>query len=135
MNHKLNIAFISYEYPPETGGGGIGTYLVNVIPELRKAGHNAILITATNKPTSFWENDFIFKVPCLHANNFNEVLMPYFKKLHDEIKFDVVEATDFSAWGLSIKKAFPLLPFIVKLHTPRYLVDTLHFKPLKSLNY
>jgi hypothetical protein len=35
----LKIAFISHEYPPETGGGGIGTYVKQAARMLAERGH------------------------------------------------------------------------------------------------
>jgi glycosyltransferase involved in cell wall biosynthesis len=39
-----------------------------------------------------------------------------------------VEVTDFAAWGLEIQRAFPGLPSVVKLHTPSFVIDQLHWR-------
>jgi len=44
---KMNICFISQEYPPETHGGGIGTYTYNMALALTKLGHTVHVITST----------------------------------------------------------------------------------------
>lgn len=126
----MKIALFSYEFPPETGSGGIGTYLKLTQQLLNDAGHLAVVFTATNKPEAFWETETIFKVPAKNWEDFNTKLPEYFLPIHKKIHFDVAEGTDFKACGLSVKKALPQLPLVVRLHTPLFLVDQLLYKPL-----
>ncbi|MDO5575560.1 MAG: glycosyltransferase family 4 protein [Fibrobacter sp.] len=44
----MNILFISSEYPPQTGHGGIGTYTFHVSLQLALMGHNVHVIAAQN---------------------------------------------------------------------------------------
>src|SRR5207302_4227610 len=37
--NSLRILFVSMEYPPETGGGGIGSYVAIIAPALVARGH------------------------------------------------------------------------------------------------
>ena len=60
----MKIAFLSYEYPPETGGGGIGTYLSQCVKWLPTFGHHPVVICGTNQKEAFWENEFVFRIPC-----------------------------------------------------------------------
>lgn len=126
----LKIAFISYEYPPETGGGGIGTYLSIIAPAIQKLGHKVVVFAGTKKEESFWENDFVYRIPCRNTEDFDDNTTPHFKHIHEDIGFDIIEGTDYSAWGLSIKKQYPEIPLVLKLHTPSFLVDLLQFQPL-----
>jgi glycosyltransferase involved in cell wall biosynthesis len=41
----MNILFLSKEYPPETGWGGIGTYVYNIAHALSERGHSVHVIT------------------------------------------------------------------------------------------
>ena len=41
----MNILFLSKEYPPETGWGGIGTYVYNIAHALSDKGHSVHVIT------------------------------------------------------------------------------------------
>lgn len=129
----MNIAFISYEFPTETGGGGIGTYLYNIVPALRKLGHFSIVICGTKLNETFWEQDFIYRISCSGPNRFNDNLVNHFSKLHSSYKFDLIEGTDFKGWGYTIKEKFPEITYIVKLHTPSYLIDKLQFRPLSGI--
>lgn len=47
----MNILFISNEYPPQTGYGGIGTYTFHVSLQLTQMGHNVHVIAAQNSGT------------------------------------------------------------------------------------
>ena len=126
----MNIAFISYEFPPETGSGGIGTYLVNVVAALRASNHTAIVICASKQTEPFWENEHTYRFPCPNMDEFNVLVVKYFLRLHETYRFDLIEGTDFKGWGVLIKQELPLMPYVVKLHTPNYLIDLLQFKPL-----
>lgn len=47
----LRILFLSTEYPPETGWGGIGTYTYNMAKALAERGHQVhVLSVAPGKP-------------------------------------------------------------------------------------
>ncbi|RYZ27137.1 MAG: hypothetical protein EOO10_13635 [Chitinophagaceae bacterium] len=126
----MRIAFTSYEYPGETGGGGIGTYLQIVSKLLHEQGHSVVVFTATSEKSPFWENGWVYRIPATNWQSFNDLLPSYFLPIHCSKPFDVLEATDFQACGLSIKKALPFLPLVVRLHTPLYMVDRLMYKPL-----
>jgi len=125
----MRIAFASYEYPQETGGGGIGTYLETVAKVLRADGHSVVVFCATHRDTVFWDSEIVYRIPARNWQHFDEELAVYFSAEHVKLPFDVLEATDFCAAGLSVKKVFPELPTVVRLHTPLYLVDRLLYRP------
>jgi len=129
----VRIAFFSYEYPPETGGGGIGTYLAQMVYHLPKFGHSPVVFCATVKQEPFWENEYVYRLPASDWGTFNRELPKHFNKIQDENKFDVVEATDFRAGGIEIRYQFPKLPFVVRAHTANYLIDIFLFEKLAGL--
>ncbi|MEI6946653.1 glycosyltransferase family 4 protein [Paraflavisolibacter sp. H34] len=126
----MRIAFVTYECPPETGGGGIGTYVRQVSRMLYRSGHSVTVFAGSGKKEAFWEDESIFRIPATNWTEFNNVLPGYFNSLHRSEPFDVVECMDFCGCGLSIKKMLPTLPIVVRLHTPLYMVDRLLFQPL-----
>ena len=126
----MKIAFVSFEYPPETGGGGIGTYLKQVHSLLKEEGHQSTIICATLQETAFWEEKDIYRIPAKNWRDFDSKLPGLFREMSWENAFDVIEGTDFGAAGLLLKKEFPNLPFVLRLHTPLYLVDKLLYEPL-----
>src|SRR3989344_2993058 len=54
----MRICFISMEYPPETGWGGIGTYLDNLTHTLAEMGHEVHVIarSANGKYREYIDN-------------------------------------------------------------------------------
>lgn len=126
----MRIAFTSYEYPPETGGGGIGTYLQIVAPLLIDAGNSVVIFSGTKKTEAFWENEYVFRIPATSWKEFDQVLPNFFLPMYEAEQFDVLECTDFQACGLSVKLSLPNLPTVIRLHTPLYMVDRLLHKPL-----
>src|SRR5713101_1357320 len=47
----MKIALLSFEYPPETGFGGIGTYTWYQARALVKLGHEVHVLAGANNPT------------------------------------------------------------------------------------
>ena len=129
----MRIAFFSYEYPPETGGGGIGTYLAQMVFHLPKHGHFPVVFCGTDKQEAFWENEYVYRLPASGWGDFNKELPNHFRMIHEQNKFDVVEATDFRAGGIEIRYQFPTLPFVVRAHTANYLIDIFLFEKLAGL--
>lgn len=128
----MKIAFLSYEYPPETGGGGIGTYLAQMVDFLPKFGHKPVVFCGTKKDTPFWENKFVYRIPSKSISEYNQVLLYYFHSIHTEIHFDICEGTDFGACGIEILRKMPQIPFIVRAHTAHFLIDQFLFQLLKG---
>jgi len=126
----LNIAFISYEFPPETGGGGIGTYLELAIKKFNEAGHLAVVFCGTGKTEVKEEHKNVIRIPSSSWSEFDQNVVEVFRHYHQQYKFNVIEGTDFQGCGLSVKKSFPQIPLIVRLHTPLYLVDKISYQPL-----
>lgn len=126
----MNIALLSYEYPTAGNRGGIGTYIQTISPLLRDAGHTVVTFTSTDKAVAFWQDDNIYCIPSSGWVDFDNKLPEHFIPIHTQYHFDVVEGTDFQACGLSLKKALPHLPLVVKLHTPLYIIDHLLYVPL-----
>ncbi|MFP5042390.1 glycosyltransferase family 4 protein [Parasediminibacterium sp. JCM 36343] len=129
----MKIAFFSYEYPPETGGGGIGTYLVQMVSYLPLFGHKPVVFCATSGDIAFWENDYVYRLPAKNWGEFNEALPKYFELINNDIGFDIAEGTDFRAGGITVLKQFTNLPFVVRAHTANYIVDKFLYQPLAGM--
>ena len=126
----MKIAFFSYEYPPETGGGGIGTYLAQMVLHLPKYGHYPVVFCATAKNEAFWETENVYRIPATDYDIYNRNLPEYFSLIDDTVHFDIVEGTDFRACGIEVMKQFPNLPFVVRAHTANFLIDQFLYQPL-----
>ncbi len=64
----------------------------------------------------------LFKVSALNKEQFRENVLAIFSKIHYIKNFDIIESPDYGADGYFIKIAFPFLPYVVKLHSPSYLI-------------
>lgn len=129
----MKIAFFSYEYPKETGGGGIGTYLVQIVNNLPSFGHKVVVFCGTNEAEAWWQSEHVYRIPCKEKQDFNENVVFYFYQLHSEFKFDIIEGSDYSAWGYSVHLAFPTIPYVVRAHSNGYVVNTYLYEPLSGL--
>lgn len=127
----MRIAFVSHEYPPETGGGGIGTYLAQITRLLARAGHEVHVFAgsqgaAASSPLP--EGGQLHRIAG-PAAGFRSAVVPVFAAEHARKPFAVVEGTDFDASALGIRQARPDIPYVVKLHTPRFVIDEMHAQP------
>ncbi len=127
----LSILFLSTEYPPETGWGGIGTYTYNMAKALAKRGHEVhVLSAAPHQPERHYLDGLV------HVHRFPQrelwkvrrvrsapMPIPHLEKAFSTymahrrlgIQFDVVEYPEWSAEGLF----FSLLrnkPTVAHLH-------------------
>jgi glycogen synthase len=133
----LSILLVTFEFPPEMATGGIGSYMNHLAHLLSDKGHKVTVFSAT------YEGDEITYYKRSHCENYlipaanNEIFRikanELFKQLHfQRHSFDVVESPEVGACALEIKKSFPLLPLVVKLHTPGVLITkvTRYYQPM-----
>lgn len=128
----MRIAFVSYEFPPETGGGGIGTYLAQIVGILARAGHDVQVFAGSPDSSSqsgLPDGGRLHRIAINRAEDFRATVLGPFLAEHDRQPFDVMEGTDFDASALEIKRTRPEIPYVVKLHTPRFAIDELHARP------
>ncbi|MEO7048330.1 MAG: glycosyltransferase family 4 protein [Ferruginibacter sp.] len=124
----MNIAFVSFEYPPDTGVGGIGTYVRQVSNLLASRGHQVEVFTSSPKRenTESVNSLKIHRILCADRGQFKFKVLRIFCERHDAVKFDILESPEFQAEGLQIHERYPSLPLIVKLHTPLFFVNELN---------
>ena len=132
----LRILFVSQEYPPETGGGGIGSYVETMARVLARRGHEVHVLSCKDGQASGDRADGAVQ---LHRRGVRRILPKLRRRIPSTalrvegaasryreyrslgLDFDVVEAPDWFAEGL----AFSLLrsrPLVAHLHTPLLLV-------------
>ncbi len=127
----MRIAFISYEFPPDTGKGGIGTYVIQIATALASINWDVHVFAATHLHQDYFIETNKIKVHRIAANNPQQfvvnVLEP-FKKQHKIMPFSVIESAEIHGNAFAIKNEIPALPLIVRLHAPNYLVEKLKKK-------
>lgn len=136
----LSICFVSQEYPPETGWGGIGSYVCEMARALTTRGHSVVVLSrAVEKETyTFTEGIHIYRI--LPRWNMGGIRFFWrFQKIIDGYRYavaikldelvkkhniDIIESSEIYADLLYYQLTRKLRPAIaVKLHTPRWLVD------------
>ncbi len=121
----MRIAFISYEYPPDTAFGGIGTYTWQAAHLLAERGHSVEVFASSSKRAGCFEDGktLLNLVGGTGREQFSKGVPAVFSDRHAFRKFDVVESPECGADGLQIRHLFPALPHVIKLHTPSELLD------------
>lgn len=128
----MRIAYISFEFPPDTAIGGIATYTENIATLMAARGHHIEVFTASPSGLSLmeqWnERILVHRVYTKDRDNFHNTILPFFSDRHKMISFDLVESPEYSREGFSIKQAFPTLPMVIRFHTPSFWVKLLNQK-------
>jgi glycogen synthase len=140
----LNIALLSFEYPPETGFGGIGTYTWYQARALAKLGNNVHVFAGATEPTQlrteehdgvrvyrFRSNGLLMRSIYLlqkrrlywTKNRIENALSMYhvFKTLRRKNKYDLIEMPECGAEGFLINN-LTRTKTIIKLHSPSKLI-------------
>lgn len=123
----MRIAFITHEFPPDTGKGGIGTYTVQIATTLAKQGWEVEVFCGSNfrnisEPIDGYE---VHRILCDNGNDFKEKVVGLFSKQYEKTPFDVIESPEINSNALFVKKKYPSLPLVVRLHASNYLVESL----------
>jgi glycosyltransferase involved in cell wall biosynthesis len=140
----MRVALFSYEYPPETGFGGIGTYTQNLARDLVSAGATVHVIAGAavaKKTTSVEEGvhvtrfkygrpyrkvyDWLWNHEFPSASRrFETALSMYrcFRDIHARHPFDVVEAPDCGAEGAFVYSRVRGIKKVITFHSPMYLI-------------
>ncbi len=128
----MKIALITFEYPPDTGIGGIGTYMSQLSSLLTERGHVVEVFAASFEKTysiSQLDGITINRVKSIDKHLFKDEILPVFSKRHAEMSFDIIESPEYMADGIQIKRCYPEIPLVVKLHTPDFWI-----KEISGLN-
>ena len=123
----MHIAYISHEYPPDTGKGGIGTYTLQMATIMHQRGHHVEIFTASfeRNITEKYRQIHTHRVQIKHLKEFPQIIAPIFAKAHHTKAFDVIECPEIGGEASEIIKQFPKIPLVVRLHTPAVLVTRL----------
>lgn len=146
----VNIAILSYEYPPETGFGGIGTYSYYHARALVRLGHNVHVFAGSTRRGSFESEHDGVRVTrikqegwlhrllepartrrCFWFENRVETAYALYVALHRAIKherFDIVEAPECGADAAAVGTLLDV-PIAVRFHSPARLIMELYDTP------
>ena len=149
----MRIALLSYEYPAETGFGGIGTYTwyharalvklgheVHVVAgsvdrsDLRPEHHDGVSVWRVNGGIAPYGFEVLKKARCYWSAYRAQNALNMFKALkalQKTANFDLVEMPECGAEGLLVALRHAA-PSVVKLHSPSRLI--MDFYPVTSLD-
>jgi glycogen synthase len=144
VSPAVRILFLSMEYPPETGGGGIGSYVAIIAKALTRRGHEIHVLACVPGQASSDRRDgevHVHRRGTPELGRLDGVLRSGKARLRLEVAaacfreyrrlrldFDVVESPDWMAEGF----LFALLrskPLVGHLHTPLLVLATHNDKP------
>jgi glycogen(starch) synthase len=121
-----HILLVSYEFPPEMATGGIGTYMYHLSSLLTQAGLSVTVISGTIIrqdvtvcKRSHCENILI---PATTEIIFREKVFEVFEHYFGNNLPDLIESPEVGACALEIKRKYPQVPLLVKLHSPGVLI-------------
>ncbi len=140
----LRIALLSFEYPSETGFGGIGTYTWHHARALSRLGHDVHVLAGAATPTAwrvteedgvhvhrFWAGGVVMR--CLGGvgavglswsqQRLQNAWSMYqgISALHRQHRFDVIEMPECGAEGALVARRLNA-PTVVRLHSPSRLI-------------
>lgn len=146
----MRIAVLSYEYPPETGFGGIGTYSYYQARALAKLGHDVhVFAGATEKGLGTVERDGLKITRIKREGWFHGALesmrqrrawwsenrlktsfgaFEAFRHEHDKKPFDFIEAPECGADSM-MTSTLMQVPTAIKFHSPARLIMNIYDTP------
>ena len=130
----MKIAFISYEYPPDTADGGIATYVYQASRMLVRRGHQVEVFAGSRNRsgTSSEEGVMVHRIQVMDFKAFAEPIGQVFADRHASVSFDVLEGPDFAADAREAVHLVPDIPFVLKLHTPSRILLQLNYYDAKA---
>ena len=125
----MHLGFVSYEFPPDTGQGGIATYTKEVANAFARMGTEVDVFVASPTRTGVERlapNHRIHFIQCDSREAFIRLSPERIRSIHQIMAFDGIEFPEYGAEARFIREALPDVPVWIKLHTPAYLVKQLN---------
>lgn len=124
----MRIAFISYEYPPDTASGGIATYVRQAAQMMRDRGHEVEVFAASPHRTGTEEEQglLVHRLAEPDRRLFPDRIGGVFAARHAEARFDVLEGPDYRADASEAVRLVPGIPLVLRLHTPSYVISAIN---------
>jgi glycosyltransferase involved in cell wall biosynthesis len=122
---KLSICLIHEEYPPETGGAGIGTYQATMAKALANLGHKVIVIAKAVKKSKIEVNagvevhrikSWIRTKGILGMVAYRLRIKRYLRQLLHERKIDIIESPEWGGETVFLKNLPHRPPVVIRLH-------------------
>lgn len=124
----MKIAYINYEYPPDTLYGGIATSVFQTAQVMNQRGHKVEVFTCSPYRSGTENEDgvIVHRICEQDRLSFIKQIGPVFAERHRVARFDIMESPEYGADARIAICLVPDIPFVVKLHTPSYLMYQLN---------
>ena len=126
----MKVALISYEFPPVSALGGIGSYIQHLAEFLTLKGHKVIVFSALPRgeklKISSMPYCINYRVPAVDNEAFRKNVLPVFEEYYNYNNVDVIESPEVGACAFLIKERFPELKLVVRMHTPGVLITKIN---------
>ena len=124
----MRIAYISYEYPPDSSNGGIATYVAQAARMMTRRGHEVeVFASSSSRHGRFVKNEIVEHwIQETHRGNFGVIAGHVFAARHAEKPFDILEGPEFNADARKAVELVPSVPLVVKMHTPTLKIVSLN---------
>jgi glycosyltransferase involved in cell wall biosynthesis len=136
---SLHVCYISQEYPPETGWGGIGSYTYEMAHALANEGHRVTVISRAVDQESVVDDAGVVihrvapkpnwdPIPIAWRMNriwpgFAWAAMRKLRQIHRSNPIDIVEAAEGRADGFFVSYLPHRPKLVTRLHTARIFID------------
>jgi glycosyltransferase involved in cell wall biosynthesis len=134
----MKIAYVTYEYPPDTPDGGIATYVRQAARVMAGRGHRVEVFAASRHREGTEEEEggiVVHRVLEPDWGPFNGKIAPVFERRHGEVGFDVLEGPDHLARAEEIVRRVPGIPLVLKLHTPQAMLRRFDYPPVRGMKW
>jgi glycosyltransferase involved in cell wall biosynthesis len=135
----MKIAIYVPSWPPGSIANGIVTYASQLVPALRRLGHEVFVLTADEAPDckdpytvdvrnfssrrNFWHSAMFRLAPATAAfNTASSAIATALGELHNKHELDVFEIEESFGWNYLITR-LNILPVVVRLHGPWFLTS------------
>jgi glycogen synthase len=132
----MRIAYISYEYPPDSSNGGIATYVAQAARMMARRGFKVEVFASSPRRFGRFESNGIVEhwIQETNRQQFGIVAGHFFAARHAEKPFDVLEGPEYNADARKAVELTPTVPLVVKMHTPSLMIETLN-APMGARKY
>ena len=123
----MRIGYFSYEFPPDNGKGGIGTYVEQIAKAMAAAGFDVHVFAGSpqRELTEITAGYKVHWVKCNDLTAYKNRVVAIFEKHHSSFPFNFIESPEIGGNAWAVKNKFPKLPLVVRLHGSNYLVEKL----------
>jgi len=124
----MRIAYLSYEYPPDSTNGGIATYVGQAARTMAERGHDVEVFASSGRRQCRLERQGVIEhwVRETDSHDFAIAAGHIFAQRHAERRFDVLEGPEYHADARVAVDLVPDIPLVVKMHTPSLIILSLN---------